>query len=505
MVPRILSPELFFGFVAPIGTDLRPPMVALSNHLALHGYRTVELKVTDLFSILEAYIKPTKKLTYENMHDRYETFIAYGNQVRTHLDDNAVLAELTSIWIAEKRKQLQKHDEEKFQKTAYLIYQFKRREEIDVMRTIYGRLFFQISVYSRRGARVDYLSRKFASSDDSSDHNKYRAKSEEIVEVDEFERNEKSGQRVSEIFHDGDLIINIDIRNPSPQQQIDRFCEILFGSNKFSPSKMEYGMFSAKAAALRTLDLSRQVGAAIFTENGEIVSVGSNEVPKAGGGTYWCDDNLDARDYTRFTHSNLKRKKELLRDLFRAMKLSPDEIEEFVTSSRVLDSQFMDALEYARMVHAEMSAICDAARLGRSVRGAVLYSTTFPCHMCAKHIVAAGLRKVVFLEPYPKSLATDLHSDSIDVENSDRGIYGDYPSVEFVHFYGITPRRYRGLFERGRRKDKDGCFVEYKESVPRPLMRIRIPLYAEFELATMQTVDNKLGSIAQKISEWTRG
>jgi deoxycytidylate deaminase len=89
----------------------------------------------------------------------------------------------------------------------------------------------------------------------------------------------------------------------------------------------------------------------------------------------------------------------------------------------ISDSQFMDALEYGRIVHAEMSAISDAARNGRAIKDTVLYSTTFPCHMCAKHIVAAGIAKVIFLEPYPKSLASDLHSDSIEIENSDRGQY----------------------------------------------------------------------------------
>jgi deoxycytidylate deaminase len=90
---------------------------------------------------------------------------------------------------------------------------------------------------------------------------------------------------------------------------------------------------------------------------------------------------------------------------------------------KISDSQFMDALEYGRIVHAEMSAISDAARNGRAIKDTVLYSTTFPCHMCAKHIVAAGIAKVIFLEPYPKSLASDLHSDSIEIENSDRGQY----------------------------------------------------------------------------------
>jgi deoxycytidylate deaminase len=30
---------------------------------------------------------------------------------------------------------------------------------------------------------------------------------------------------------------------------------------------------------------------------------------------------------------------------------------------------------------------------------------SFPCHMCARHIIATGLREVVYIEPYPKSVA----------------------------------------------------------------------------------------------------
>lgn len=56
-------------------------------------------------------------------------------------------------------------------------------------------------------------------------------------------------------------------------------------------------------------------------------------------------------------------------------------------------------------MHAEMFAITDAARRGLSVRDATLYCTTFPCHMCARHIIASGIRKVVYIEPYPKSMA----------------------------------------------------------------------------------------------------
>jgi deoxycytidylate deaminase len=65
----------------------------------------------------------------------------------------------------------------------------------------------------------------------------------------------------------------------------------------------------------------------------------------------------------------------------------------------LLGSRIMDLTEYGRVVHAELLALCDAARLGRSVKGATLYCTTFPCHNCTKHLLASGIRRVVFMEP----------------------------------------------------------------------------------------------------------
>jgi hypothetical protein len=146
----------------------------------------------------------------------------------------------------------------------------------------------------------------------------------------------------------------------------------------------------------------------------------------------------------------------------------------------------MDALEYGRIIHAEMSAISDAARLGRSTKNAVLYTTTFPCHMCAKHIVAAGIDKVVFLEPYPKSLAGDLHSDSILIEGQGRDHYDRFGATEFVHFFGIPPRRYRELFERGSRKSSDGKLLEWRDGRV-PLIDIRFPAYLQLELGVLQS------------------
>jgi deoxycytidylate deaminase len=478
-IQKIKFPELVFGFVAPIGADLTTTVAAFRSYFEHRSYRVVEIKVTEIFNVLQKYIAPDVPLDKSSLHRRYVTYIAYGDQLRAKFDD-AILAATSIRRVMSKRLKIARTTEERFSRIVFLIHQFKRKEEIDLLRNVYGRLFFQVSIYSRRGARVDYLSRKFASSDHATGHLKYRHAAEELIQVDEDEVGKLHGQRVAKIFHDADFIANIDATE-NIETQVNRFCELIFGSNSISPTRTEYGLFLAKAAALRTLDLSRQVGAAIFTPSGEIISLGSNEVPRAGGGTYWPEDKFDDRDFKRKYDSNFQRKREILAQLMEVIG-SAKSIDDALSDPKIQDSQFMDALEYGRVVHAEMSALADAARLGNSVIGGTLFCTTFPCHLCAKQIIAAGVAKVVFLEPYPKSLASDLHADAICVEGGDRGHYQAYPSVEFEHFCGVTPRRYREIFERGKRKkDQDGSFVEYMNNEPSPIIDIKYPFYHQLE------------------------
>ncbi|WP_348522403.1 deaminase, partial [Bradyrhizobium liaoningense] len=447
--------RLFFVIFAPDSQQESSPLSGRKSTQAtvrICGASSVPIKVTEVFDKIAEYLPPKDELLSSLEAQRLETYIKYGNQLRSTFDDDQILAAITITRIVQWRSA--KTDADKAtvpERNVYLLYQFKRREEIDLLRSIYGSAFFQVSVYSRRGARVDNLSRRFAEGQNRGNPNSFRGAAEEIVQRDENESDEKHGQRVSRIFHDADVIINSDKGEEDVDKQVKRFCDLLFGSNKISPNKNEYGMFAAKAAALRTLDLSRQVGAAIFSDTGEIIAMGSNEVPKAGGGTYWSDapEGCDDRDYQRGYDANDKRKAQLLQELFDPAKL--ENAGELIKDKRVQDSQFMDALEYGRIIHAEMSAICDAARLGRSVQDAVLFTTTFPCHMCAKHIVAAGIKKVVFLEPYPKSLAVNLHSDSISIEGADRGKYINFPGVSFEHFDGVSPELCGKLGDDGMR------------------------------------------------------
>jgi deoxycytidylate deaminase len=189
---------------------------------------------------------------------------------------------------------------------------------------------------------------------------------------------------------------------------------------------------------------------------------------------------LDDRDYVRGCDANDQIKRERLTELLKIVGVGKPE--DFLKDEKVQHSQFMDALENSRVIHAEMSAITDAARLGYPLRGSTLFCTTFPCHMCAKHIIAAGIGRVIFLEPYPKSLTSDLHADAVVIEGADRGKYPNYPAVKFDHFCGVSPRRYREMFERHKRKDDHGNFIEWNDdNIARPTIDLKFPFYLTLE------------------------
>ena len=279
---------------------------------------------------------------------------------------------------------------------------------------------------------------------------------ERLIDRDEEESGDY-GQDVRHTFFRADAFIDASDKSKI-EDQTRRFVEVIFGHPFETPTKHETGMNHAFGSALRSADVSRQVGAAICTEDGQVLAVGTNEVPKAGGGLYWGDSDHDARDF-RFAETdepNAEMKLIILSDLL--ARLKPEYLREDVTidnarvgevAAKLKDSRLWDITEYGRQVHAEMAAITDAARRGVSVQDGTLYCTTFPCHNCAKHIVAAGIKEVIYIEPYPKSQVQRLFPDSIAV---DRRCTSD--QVSFSAFVGFAPTRFSDFFVIRQRRDK---------------------------------------------------
>ena len=64
--------------------------------------------------------------------------------------------------------------------------------------------------------------------------------------------------------------------------------------------------------------------------------------------------------------------------------------------------------EICYAAHAEQNAILQAAKLGISIDGATLYCTHQPCSMCAKMIINAGIRRVVYRHGYPDAFSLEF-------------------------------------------------------------------------------------------------
>ena len=245
-------------------------------------------------------------------------------------------------------------------------------------------------------------------------------------------------------------------------------------------------MYHAFAASLRSAAPGRQVGAAVVDGDGSILATGTNDVARAGGGLYWTEDPDDAREHVGRTDLGDIFQQQLLADLVDRMKRAGwlrDEFEARATNELVTDAvtdedsdgklaeaRVFSVLEYGRAVHAEMTALLDAARRGVPTAESVVAVTTFPCHECARHIVAAGVETVVYIEPYPKSLVKELFRDSVVVDDQ-----AAEPKVLFTPFVGASPRRFPDLFGMRKRKLDDGALVVWdpRSSTPAVARRQR--------------------------------
>jgi deoxycytidylate deaminase len=478
--------ELFVGLVSATGTDLSAFERIFEERLKFFKYRLISIRLIEALHQIDRW----RDLPETPVDLRIEKHMDAGTDFRKLLGRGEGLPVLGIGKVRKIRKDSMGSPDQPIPRTAYVFRGLKNPAEVDVMRGIYGNAFVLIGIYSPHDLRLDYLSRRIAESRNEFQIDAFRATSEELMHRDQQEAGTRLGQNLRDTFHRADVFFNA-ANIDKLRDDVERFLDLLFGTSIRTPTRDEYGMFHAQAAAFRSADLSRQVGAAIATTEGEIVAVGTNEVPKAGGDLYWTGDTPDQRDFVLGFDSNDKGKRNLLGDLFERLKkegwlkekISEEPSEKLLaraigeSTSFLRKAQFMNLIEFGRAVHAEMAAITDAARRGVSTKGATLYCTTFPCHICAKHIVSAGLKRVIYVEPYPKSLAIQLYPDSIIVEP----LRKDGHQVFFEPFVGIAPTQYMSLFSMLERKDGQGFLTGLDPQAASPRCQSAPPTYLRNE------------------------
>ncbi|NMJ42812.1 cytidine deaminase [Roseomonas sp. JC162] len=475
------GPELVFGLVGACGTDLRDIGDRIERELRRVSYSATRIRLSD--SLLGCFrFAALRRAPPWPEDERLTELMDAGDALRRAANRGDAVALLGIRDIALKRTQIARAAGDRSDKVptlarhAHIIHSLKTPDEISTLRDVYGSAFFAIAVYLPKGARVKRLAKRIRDTRDILRSEGYEEEARRLIDRDEKEDGDEFGQSVRDAFPECDVFLDAS-DDDALTRQIARFVDILFSHPFRTPTQEEYGLFHARAAALRSADLSRQVGAVIANTDGDILVAGCNEVPKFGGGAVWEGSDAgppsDIRDFHLGFDSSARMKKEILEEIFGRLKdagwlserLQGQSVEQmfdaalFHKDGAILKgTRAASIIEFGRIVHAEMSAITSAARLGVSVRGATLYCTTFPCHMCARHIVAAGLSTVVYVEPYPKSMAGELYEGVINVDHSAAPCS---ETVNFRPFVGVAPRRYLEFFDMVRRKDALGRAVKW--------------------------------------------
>lgn len=431
---------IIIGLVAQVGTNLNDLCAALENRLDQRGY---EVQLVHLSRFLDSKGDSTPDKQKQGTTLRRKTRCQHALAL-------CATAEIHRLRKSEGRS-----------RRAYIIRSLKRPEEVEALRTIYGEAFLALGVHTPRSKRMHYLFDVKGDFDNG-----------KTIDADENDE-DFFGQRTRDTFEFCDFYI----KGIDPEYfGLERALKLVFGSVFTTPTKEEYAMFMAHGASLRSADLSRQVGAAILNSTDEVVATGANEVPQFGGGQPWPEDRPDIRDFSLLKRDpNIEERNRLVNSFLKLLDgyvstttsvqfdLSHDK-----TVERLLkQSGLLDITEFGRTIHGEMACLLSCLRNGIDVFEATLACTTFPCHNCTRHLLGAGISRVVYIEPYPKSRAQLLYGSSCSFWDDDYDeTTGELKSLEasamrIEPFIGIGPRKYLDLFAM---KTISGRRIERKSS-----------------------------------------
>lgn len=486
------SNEIWLGVVGPVGAGSSRAINALKKACEADDYKCQVIKMSDLIRIWAGQHSIELPSADDKTLDRVHALQNVGDQIRAK--DPAGVARLCLAAIAERRAQLTGQDfspgeavAPDQEKRAYLIDSIRHPAETSLFRRAYGNAFALVGVVCREDVRRNRILGKYL-------NNQQRQIAEHIESIDAFIARDADdsaashGQHVTAAFHEADFFVDNTEDDAADakgflEEALSRLVGLVTHNRIIRPTIEETAMHHAHSARVRSACLSRQVGAALVDSDGTVVSTGTNEVPRAGGGVYGehfagahsADDHRCAfRAGEKFCSSNVEQNRIIdeLIDALPELKELPDQIS---LRAKIRKTRLGGLIEFSRAVHAEMDALLSAGREGVPTTGTRLFVTTFPCHYCARHIVSAGVYEVQFIEPYPKSLALNLHVDAIELNeiswmppeqvsmaDEKRRISAppkanpDEPGrVLFKPFVGVAPRLYLRVFEKTRDlKDK---------------------------------------------------
>ena len=478
-----LSQELVIALVGPVGSGVSSAAEFLREALdSDFGYDVAPImKPSDVIRSQVGLLginAPASSRTATYISEMQDA----GNRLRQRFGNNYLIEKIVEkIRGYRTTKSGYDGENEVPGRRAYIIDSLKSMEELQLLRDIYRDTLCVIGVFAPDKLRDERLKNL-----DYAEGERQKVMARDQGELATF------GQATRKLFVHSDFFVCNDRRLEDLKASLGRFLNIVFDTAIHTPTRAESAMYEANAAAANSACMSRQVGVSIISASGELIAVGWNDVPKFGGGLYSEDDRAvideDSKgivdgDHRCYNWGGKKCHNEFRRHtLMDKVAIAVAETGHVRVGGRAAvreaigQTDINSLIEFSRSIHAEMEAILSVAREGKhSLVGATLYTNTYPCHNCARHIVASGIKEVVYIEPYLKSLAIELHSDVISELPDARNM------VVFRQFNGIAPSNFLKLFRpKGDRKD-GGKLIRTPRKDALPIFRVPLDARRDYE------------------------
>jgi deoxycytidylate deaminase len=330
--------------------------------------------------------------------------------------------------------------------TLFIVECFRNPYEIEFFRSRYAEFYlFSINAPKDiRKERVKYFSIKRDERDQGADRRAHELNKLDVrscvLMSDITISNDRSGGMSQKDFFEKFLRYFALIRSPG--------C--------IPPNDDELYMHLAYSNSLKSNCISRKVGAVILGPKGFILGSGWNDVGEGqvGCGLRRKEDYLSIDDIPKVTseldldefHRLLTKSpgdyvcyKDIMSKLQINKKLNKIADHKNCTKeciNKIKGELGIKRLEYCRALHAEENAILQLAKIGgMPISGGTIYTTTYPCELCAKKLYQTGIRTIYYNEPYPESI-----SEEVFLKDGNR-------SIEMVPFQGIKSHSFFKLFK----------------------------------------------------------
>lgn len=286
------------------------------------------------------------------------------------------------------------------------------------------------------------------------------------IKIDDYKNGECTSPDIEQCVSQAEIHIRIKPFNQtnnsksefySTAEQWMKFASLIFHPGLITPSSDERCMEVAYTARLNSSCVSRQVGAVITNAAHSIRSIGWNEVPygQIPCGLRSLSDivNKDFKNYKQYMYSDFERGDSNKTDIYKDGKTFQKKVNEdyegiinemnkrshsqcSVFCFRDLHNRYTSGNNqvYGRSLHAEENALMQISKFGgEGLMNGLIYVTASPCELCSRKLYQVGVRKIVYIDPYP-GIARE------------QTIASGYLQPELMQFRGVYGASYYKLY-----------------------------------------------------------